>query len=67
MKIEINTLVPMIVYTVVTRERDDKKFWVRVGDAHVNRDGSIDVRLDAVPTNGTLHLRAMRPAPETEG
>lgn len=24
-------------------------------------------RLDAVPTNGTLHLRAMRPAPETEG
>lgn len=51
---------PLVVYTIVTRERDSRKFWVRVGTAFKNRDGSINVILDAVPTNGTLHIRPLR-------
>jgi hypothetical protein len=29
-----------------------KKFWMRVGNAHVNRDGSLNVYLQAYPANG---------------
>ena len=43
------------VYTIV--ERQQKSRWVRIGIGFVNRDGSINVRLDAVPVNGKLHLR----------
>ncbi len=47
------------VYTIV--ERNDKKFWIRVGTAFVNKDQSINVRLDASPTNGQLHIRESEP------
>lgn len=50
---------PLVVYTIIDRERDGKKFWVRIGDG-VRVEGGIHVRLDALPTNGTLHVRAMR-------
>ena len=46
-----------LVYTIVEREKDKKKFWVRVGVAFVNRDGSLNVRLDAMPVNGRLQIR----------
>jgi hypothetical protein len=46
-----------IAYTVVRREKDGREFWVRVGAAFVNRDGSLHVRLDAMPVNGKLHIR----------
>ena len=51
------------VYTVVEREgaqggKDEKKsFWIRIGVAFVNRDGSMNVKLDALPVNGTLQIR----------
>lgn len=51
---------PLVVYTIVARERDGRKFWVRIGTAFRNRDGSLNAILDAVPTNGTLHIRAVR-------
>ncbi len=44
-----------MVYTVV--DRAGKSFWVRVGVGFVNRDGSLNLRLDAIPTNGTLQVR----------
>ena len=50
-----------IAYTVVEREKDGREFWVRVGAAFVNRDGSLHVRLDAMPVNGTLHIRDYTP------
>ena len=50
-----------VVYTVVTRERDGQKFWLRVGAAFRNRDGSVNVKLDAMPTNGELQIRDPRP------
>jgi hypothetical protein len=43
------------VYTIV--ERAGKRHWLRVGVAFVNRDGSLTVRLDAVPITGQLHIR----------
>lgn len=46
------------VYTIVEREGLDKSQWVKVGVAFENRDGSFNVRLDALPTNGLLHIRA---------
>lgn len=55
---------PLVVYTIVARERDGRKFWVRIGTAFRNRDGSLNAILDAVPTNGTLHIRALRAAGE---
>jgi hypothetical protein len=50
-----------IAYTVVERNKDGKKFWVRVGAAFVNRDGSLSVRLDAMPVNGELQIRDYQP------
>ena len=50
-----------IAYTVVEREKDGRRFWVRVGAAFVNRDGSLHVRLDAMPVNGTLQIRDYQP------
>lgn len=44
------------VYTVVERE-PNKKFWVRIGRAFTNRDGSLSVQLDAMPMNGRLEIR----------
>ncbi|MFO0590483.1 MAG: hypothetical protein U0441_23275 [Polyangiaceae bacterium] len=38
-------------------ERDDKTFWTRVGSAFVNKDGSINVFLEALPVSGRLQLR----------
>ena len=50
-----------IAYTVVEREKDGRRFWVRVGAAFVNHDGSLSVRLDAMPVNGTLQIRDYQP------
>jgi hypothetical protein len=44
------------VYTIVEREGARDR-WVRIGIGFVNRDGSINVRLDAAPVNGKLHVR----------
>jgi hypothetical protein len=44
------------VFTVVDRG-GGKSYWTRVGIGFVNRDGSLNLRLDAIPTNGTLHVR----------
>ena len=50
-----------IAYTVVERNKDGRKFLVRVGAAFVNRDGSLNVRLDAMPVNGELQIRDYQP------
>jgi hypothetical protein len=41
----------------VITERNDNKYWNRVGVAFVNRDGSLNVRLEALPVTGELHIR----------
>lgn len=52
------------VYAVI--ERGPKKHWLRVGMAFVNRDGSINVRLDAIPLSGQLHIRDEAPRTDSE-
>jgi hypothetical protein len=50
------------VFCVV--ERLKKKYWLRVGMAFVNRDGSLNVRLDAMPLSGQLQIRDPPRSPE---
>lgn len=51
---------PMEVFTVVERSEGKKSFWVRIGSAFKNKDGSLTVLLDALPTNGKLQIREPR-------
>ena len=51
-----------IVYVIT--ERNGSKYWNRVGAAFVNSDGSINVKLDAIPVNGELQLRDYVPREE---
>jgi len=44
-----------IVYVI--SERNSKSYWNRIGVAFVNHDGSINVKLDAVPVSGELQIR----------
>ncbi|HZU82736.1 MAG TPA: hypothetical protein VE987_07460 [Polyangiaceae bacterium] len=45
-----------VVWTIVERGQG-KSFWTRVGVGFVNRDGSMTLKLDAIPINGTLQVR----------
>ena len=56
------------VYTIIERQgQTEKKIWLRVGTAFVNRDQSMNVHLDASPTNGTLHIRDYEPFSDRDG
>ncbi len=46
---------PKVVYAII--DRPPRKHWLRIGLAFVNRDGSLNVRIDAVPLTGSLHIR----------
>lgn len=48
----------LAVFAIV--ERDRRTFWIRVGNAWTNRDGSITLSLDAVPI-GTNKLQIREP------
>jgi hypothetical protein len=48
------------VYTVIDRGQG-KSIWVRVGTGFTNRDGSLNLRLDAIPVNGMLQVREWDP------
>ena len=45
-------------YTVIEREGQERGYWLRIGAGWENRDGSINVVLNALPVNGRLNLRA---------
>ncbi|HYO94400.1 MAG TPA: hypothetical protein VER33_07800 [Polyangiaceae bacterium] len=44
-----------IAYVITTR--NGKNFWNRVGVAFVNNDGSINVKLEAMPVSGEIQIR----------
>lgn len=47
-----------LVFTIVESQKEaDRKFWIRIGRAFENRDGSTTVYLDALPVNGLLQIR----------
>jgi hypothetical protein len=52
------------VWTMVERAQGNgpaKTYWTRVGVGFVNRDGSITLRLDCIPINGSLQVREWEP------
>ena len=51
------------VYTIIETP-GDKSFWLRIGWARTNRDGSFNVTLDALPVNGKLQVRDWTPRDE---
>ena len=52
------------VYTIV--KSGEKAFWQKIGRALVNKDGSWNVYLNALPINGELNIRDPRPRGEQE-
>ena len=43
-------------------ERGDRSFWTRIGVGSVNRDGSVNLTIDAMPMRGaTIQLRDYTP------
>jgi hypothetical protein len=52
------------VYTVLDRG-SGKPYWMRVGSAYENKDGSINVKLDAMPSSFQFQIREWQ-APREE-
>lgn len=40
-----------------TGPRKGRARWIRIGAAYENKDGSLNVVLDALPLSGRLHIR----------
>lgn len=62
MTMETETTTPrvLMVYAVIPKA-DGRDIRLRVGSAFPNRDGSLSVLLDAMPTNGRLQICAYAP------
>lgn len=56
----------MDVFTIIEKEGFERHFWVKVGACFTNRDGSLTVFLDALPTNGKLHIRSRQAKAEAQ-
>lgn len=52
-----------VVWTITERTTNGatKSFWTKVGVGFVNRDGSINLRLDCIPISGNLQVREWEP------
>ena len=48
-------------------ERQGKTYWMRIGSAYLNNDGSTNVYLDAYPANGKLQIRDLDERDESKG
>jgi hypothetical protein len=48
----------------VITERNDKSYWNRIGVAFINKDGSLNVKLDALPIGGQMQIRDYEPREE---
>lgn len=46
-----------IKFIYVITGKGERKFWNKVGVAFVNRDGSLNCKLDSLPVDGELHIR----------
>jgi hypothetical protein len=44
-------------YTVREGKEGTKGFWIAIGSAWTNKDGSLSLTLDALPVNGRLVIR----------
>lgn len=46
----------LVAYAIRERPHSASS-WVRIGSAWVNRDGSLNLYLDALPVDGKVHVR----------
>ncbi len=51
------------VFTIIEKEGKNP-FWLKVGAAWENKDGSLNVYLDALPVNGKLQIREKKEWPD---
>ena len=51
-----------IVYVV--SDRKSRRFWTRIGVAFINSDGSVSVKLEAIPVSGEMQIRDYVPRDE---
>lgn len=51
-------------YVYVITGSGERKFWNKIGVAFMNRDGSLNVKLEALPIDGTCHIRDYTPREE---
>jgi len=51
----------------IVESSDGKKHWLKVGVGFVNRDGSINVKLNTLPINGILNIRDKKNKENKEG
>jgi hypothetical protein len=49
-----------------TTDQGSKSFWTKVGSAFENKDGSVTVKLEALPLSGTLQIRDAETPEERE-
>lgn len=56
----------LAVYTIAERQ-GNRSVWTRIGSAWTNKDGSITVRLDALPVSGVLQVRDGDPPQKAGG
>ncbi len=50
------------VFTIIRVEGEGKKdYWLKIGAGFVNKDGSITIKLNALPVNAELHVRDHNP------
>lgn len=45
------------VFSIIPEKGERPSRWVKSGSAFMNRDGSVNVYLDVLPIDGTLHVR----------
>jgi hypothetical protein len=51
-----------IVYVI--SDRNSRKYWSRIGVAFTNADGSLNVKLEAIPVSGEMQIRDYVPREE---
>jgi len=51
-----------IVYVI--SDRNSRRYWNRIGVAFINADGSINVKLEAIPVSGEMQIRDYVPRDE---
>ena len=53
------------VWTIRKGKDGERDFWKCIGTAFINRDGSLNVMLDALPLDGKLHIREPKEKDDT--
>ena len=51
---------PWAAFNIIERGDSKKSIWSRIGTAWHNRDGSINIKLDATPIDGRIQIREIK-------